>query len=146
MCGCDCFVSSKSMHSSLLTWRNFFLKNHKDRSKNAPHRRSGKISSHIFETYKNSVQPHGCHIYNTVSDISVAKMCCCTSEHHDLPYWKYVLLCCDKGPIIFQPSQEANKDTTNTCPIIRFNVYHNISRRTVHRLRPYHERTKRSLC
>ena len=31
---------------------------------NAQKRSSGKLSIHLFETYKNDVRPHGCHIYN----------------------------------------------------------------------------------
>ena len=62
MCGCECCISSKSIHSPMLTWRYFCLKHHKDRSENAQNRRSGKISSRIFETYKNTVRPYGCYI------------------------------------------------------------------------------------
>ena len=32
MCGCECCISAKSMHSSLLTWRYFCLKHRTDRS------------------------------------------------------------------------------------------------------------------
>ena len=35
MCGCDCCISSKSMHSYLLTWSNSRLRHLKDRSHNA---------------------------------------------------------------------------------------------------------------
>ena len=65
MCICECFVSSKSMHSYLLTWRDRRLKHLKDRSQNAQNRRSGELSSHIFDPYNDLVQPHGCHIYIT---------------------------------------------------------------------------------
>ena len=27
MCGCECFISTKSIHSSLLSWRDRYLKN-----------------------------------------------------------------------------------------------------------------------
>ena len=120
MCGCECFMSVKSIHSSLLTWSDCRLKRLKSRSQNAQNRRSGEIFSCIFETYKNAVQPHGCHIYNTSVDMAMETMFPCTSKHHGLSYCKCVLCCCDKYQIIVLTIQEANKDTTNTCPTIRF--------------------------
>ena len=118
MCSCECCISSKIMHYSLLTWRDCRLKHLKDRSQNAQNRSSGEISSHTFETYKNDVRPHGFHIYNTAADMAISTMCPCSSKHHGLPYWKYVLRCFDKCPSIVLPIQYENKDTTNTCPKI----------------------------
>ena len=51
ICGCECFISAKSMYFYLITWRYHCLKHHKDISHTL-----------IFETYKNEVRPHGCHI------------------------------------------------------------------------------------
>ena len=45
----------------------------KYRSHNAQNRRFGEISSGMFEKYKNSVRPHGCHIYNTSTDMAMEK-------------------------------------------------------------------------
>ena len=73
MCVCECYIYAKSMHSYLLTWRNCRLKQLKDRSHNAQNRRSDETASHIFETYNDSVRPHGCHIYNTAAEISMEK-------------------------------------------------------------------------
>ena len=122
MCGCKCCISAKSMHSSLLTWISCRLKHLKNRSHNAQNRRSGEISSRIFETYSNDVWPHGFHFYNTTSKIYMAKFCPCTSKYHGLLQCKCFARCCDKCPSIFLPSQEVNKNTKNTCPTIRFHV------------------------
>ena len=35
MCGCECCISAKSIHSSLLSWRDRYLKRLKDKSQNA---------------------------------------------------------------------------------------------------------------
>ena len=75
MCGCECFISAKSIHSSLLSWRDRYLEKLKDKSKNAQRRRSGKKAHHIYETYKNTVMPHGRHIYAKASDMANAKIC-----------------------------------------------------------------------
>ena len=131
MCDCMCCISSKIMHSSLLTWRNFRLKHVKDKIHNTKNIMSGEISSHIFGTYKNAVQPYGCHIYNKTEYMAMEPMCNCNYEHHGISYWKCVLRCCDKVPIIVLPSQKENKYTTNTCTTIRFHVYHNVSHCTV---------------
>ena len=136
MCDCECCTSPKSMNYYLLTWRNYRLKQLKYRSRNAQNRRYSEISSRIFETYKNAVQPHGYHIYNTAADMAMSTKLNCTYKHHGIPHCKYVLHCCDKCPSIFLPSQEANKDTTNTCPTITFHVYLNISRCTLNGRRP----------
>ena len=52
MRGCECCISSKSMHSYLLTWRDRHIKHLKYISHNEQNRRSGELSSHLFETYK----------------------------------------------------------------------------------------------
>ena len=131
MCGCDFCISSKIIHSSLLTWKDRCLKHLKYRIHDAQNRRSGEISICIFETYNNSVQLYGCHIYNTPADTAMETICPCTSKNHGPPRWKCLLRCCDKFPSIFLPSQEANKDTTNMSLTIRFHVYHNNSRCTI---------------
>ena len=41
MCGCECCISEKSIHSSFLSWRDRYLKKLKDKSQNAQSRRSG---------------------------------------------------------------------------------------------------------
>ena len=63
MCGCECCISAKSIHSSLLSWRDKYLKKLKDKSQNSQSRRSDEKVHHIYETYKNTVMPHGRHIY-----------------------------------------------------------------------------------
>ena len=40
MCGCECCISAKSIHSSLLSWSDRYLKKHNDRSQNSQSRRS----------------------------------------------------------------------------------------------------------
>ena len=42
----------------------------KDQSQNAQSRRSGEKTHHIYTTYKNTVMPHGSHIYAKASDIA----------------------------------------------------------------------------
>ena len=63
MCGCECCISAKSIHSSFLSWRDRYLKKLKDKSQNSQSRRSGEKAHHIYTTYKNTVMPHGRHIY-----------------------------------------------------------------------------------
>ena len=41
MCGCECCISTKSIHSSLLSWHDPYLKKLKYQSQNAQNRRSG---------------------------------------------------------------------------------------------------------
>ena len=128
----------QNFHSYLLTWYNSFFKNLKDRSHNAQNRRSGEISSRIFENCMNAVIPHGYHVYSTSADMAMETIFPWTSKQHGLTHWKCLLCCCDKCPSIFLPSQWANKDTTNTCPAMQLHFYRNFSRCTVHVQRTYH--------
>ena len=91
VCGCECCISATIIHSSLLSWRDSYLKKLKDKIQNAQSRRSGEKSHHIYTTYKNTVMTHGRHIYAKASDIANATMC--TNPHYDhaLPHWKRVL-------------------------------------------------------
>ena len=73
MCGCECFIYSKSIHLLLLSWCNRYLKNRKDQNQNAQSRRSWENENHIYETYKNMVMPHGRHIYAKASDMENSK-------------------------------------------------------------------------
>ena len=81
MCGCECLISAKIMYYSLLTHHVSCLKHIKDISHNAQNRISSEISSRIFETYNNTVLPHGFHVYNTSADMSMATKFTCTSKN-----------------------------------------------------------------
>ena len=90
MCGCECCIFAKSMHFVLLSWHNIYIKHFKDRSQNSQNRRSGELSSHIFEICKNVLRPYGCHTYNYAADMAMEKMYPCPSQHHGLSHWKCV--------------------------------------------------------
>ena len=74
MCGCECCISDKSVHSSFLSWCDRYLKKLKDKIQNSQSRRSGEKSHHIYTTYKNTVMPHGRHIYAKASEMENATM------------------------------------------------------------------------
>ena len=113
MCGCECCISAKSIHSSLLYWRDRHLKKLKYKSQNAQSRRSGEKANQIYTTYKNTVMPHGSHIYATASDMVNATMCTYPKSEHALPHWKYVLRCCADCPCINISDKETTKKKKN---------------------------------
>ena len=90
MCGCECCVSAKSIHSSLISWCDRYLKKIKDQIQNSQNRRSGEKANFIYETYKNTVIPHGRHIYAKSSDMAKAKRCAYPQSNNALPHWKCV--------------------------------------------------------
>ena len=90
---------------------------------NAQNRRSIKIESCIFKTYKNDVIPCACRIHNTAKDMTMSTIYPYSFTHHGLPHWKCELGCYEKFPSISIPSQEANKDNTNMLPTMHFHVY-----------------------
>ena len=109
MCGCECCISAKSIHSSLLSWRDRYLEKLKDKIQNAQSRRSGEKEHSIYETYKNTVIPHGRHIDAKASDTENATMCTYPQYDHSLPNWKCILWCCAECPCINLPDQEIKK-------------------------------------
>ena len=92
----------------------------------------GGKANHIYETYKNTVMPRGCHIYAKASDMAQATMCAYPQSDHAPPPWKCVLRCCDDCPCINLPDQETDNQNSNTTPSIRFHIYHIIARCTDH--------------
>ena len=109
MCGCECCISAKSIHSSLLSWCDRYLKKLKDQSQNSQSRNSGEKSHHIYTTYKNTVMPHGSHIYAKASDMANATMCAYPHSDNALPHWKCVLRCCNNCPCINIFDQDLSK-------------------------------------
>ena len=69
MCGCECCISDKSIHSELVSCRERYLKKPKDLSQNSQSRSSSEKSNHIYETYKNTMMPHGSHLYAKAYDM-----------------------------------------------------------------------------
>ena len=85
-----------------------YFKNIKDIIKNAQSRRSGEKAHHMYEKYKNTVMPHGRHIYSKSSDMDNATMRTYPHSDHALPHWKHILRCCDECPRINISDQVAN--------------------------------------
>ena len=85
------------------------MKKIKDKIQNDQSRRSGEKSHHIYETYKNTVMPHGRHIYAKAYDMANDTMCPYPKSDHALPHWKCVLMCCAECPCINLNDQETNK-------------------------------------
>ena len=104
------------------------MKKLKDKIQKAQRRRSGEKAHHIYETYKNTVIPHGRHIYAKASDMEKATMCTYTQSDHKLPHCKYILRCSDECPYINPPVQETDKNDEEITPSIRFHIYHIIAR------------------
>ena len=109
-----------------------YLKNLKDKIQNDQSRSSGEKAYHIYETYKNTVMPHGSHIYVKAFDIENATMCPYPQSDHALPHWKCVLRCSEDCPCINIPDQETTKNHKETIPSISFHIYHIIGRCTAH--------------
>ena len=86
MCGCECCISAKSIHSSLLSWCDSYLKKLKDKIQNAQSRRSDKKPHHIYETYKTFLMPHGRHIYAKAYAVAKAVMCTYPQSDHARPH------------------------------------------------------------
>ena len=45
----------------------------------------------IYETNKNTVMPHGRHIYAKASDMEKATICAYPQSDNELPHWKCAL-------------------------------------------------------
>ena len=143
MCGWECFISTKIMHSS---WRDLYLKKLKDFSQNSQNRRCGGKSNSIYENYTNTVMPHRHHIYAKAYDMEKAKMCSNSQSYHELPHWICVLRFCAQCPSINIPGQETYDKHPNPSPSIRFHIYHLISICTKHGRLPLSDKKKFQEC
>ena len=88
---CKCCISDKSIHSSLLSWRDRNLKNSRIKAKILKIEGPGKKKSCTYETYKNTVMPHERHIYAKSSDMAKATMRSHPESDHTLPHRKCVM-------------------------------------------------------
>ena len=140
MCGCECCISSKSIHSLFLSWCDQYLKKLKDQIQNAQSRRSSEKVHRIYKTYNNTVMPHVRHIYNKASGMSQDTMCAYPRSDHAIPHWKFVLRCCNYCPCINFPDQETDNQYSETTPSIQFHIYHIIARYTDHGIIPLKEK------
>ena len=140
MCGCECFISDKIMHPSLLSWSERYLKKLKDQGCNAQNRRFGEITNCLFESCKNSSILHGKYIVKTASDMAMATMCVNPSSKYALPHWKCVLGCCAQCTHIDLPSPESDQHNSHVSPTIHFHVYQKIARCIVHGRCPFNDK------
>ena len=99
------------------------MKKLKDKIQNSQSKGSGEKSHHIYETYKNTVIPHGHHIYAKASDMVNATICTYPKSDHALPNWKCVLRCCSDCDCINIHDQETDNQYSDTTPSIRFHIY-----------------------
>ena len=132
MCGCECCISDKIIYSSLLSWRDRYLKKLKDQIQHAQNGRCGEKAHHKYKTYKNTVMPHGPHIYANASDTEQDTMCAYPQSDHSLPHSKCVLWCCNYCPYINIPDQEKVNQYSDTTTSVRLYIYHIIASYTVH--------------
>ena len=86
----------------------------------------------IYETYKNTMMPHGRHICAKFSDMVNAKTCAYPQYNHAFPHWEYVLQYCAKFLCTNLLEQEADYQYSNNRPSIRFHIYHLIANFTTH--------------
>ena len=63
----------------------------KDKIQNGQNRRSSEKAHQIYETYKNTVMPHGRHIYAKSCDMVKSAIFTYPQYDHALPHWKCVL-------------------------------------------------------
>ena len=85
---------------------------------------SGEKAHHIYETYKNTVMPHGYHTYAKAYDIAKATICTYPHSDHALSHWKCVLRCCSDCPFILhfvhccQLNQNKCPHDTRSCVVV----------------------------
>ena len=65
----------------------------------------GKKQISIYETYKNTVMPHGCHIYAKASYMENATMGEYPQSDNALTHWRCVIQYCEKFPCVNLPDQ-----------------------------------------
>ena len=69
MCGCECCISEKSIHSSLLSWRDWYFKKPRIKAKILKTEGLGKKKIAYMKNIEKKLMPHGCHIYAKANDM-----------------------------------------------------------------------------
>ena len=108
------------------------IKKLKDISQNSQNRRSGEKENCIYETYNNTVMPHGSHIYDKSYEMAKATMCAYSQSDHVLLHWKCILRCCSKWKGINISDEDTYDKHPNLSPSICFQIYHLIAKCTEH--------------
>ena len=132
MCGWECCISAKSIHLSLLSWRDRYLKKSRIKDKIIKTEGIRKKKICIHETYKNRVTPHGSHIYAKASDTAKEGTCAYPQSDCGLTHWTCVIRCCAKCQSINISYQETYYQCSNTSPSICFHIYYQIARCAAH--------------
>ena len=102
----------------------------------------GKKQIRIYETYKNTVMPHGRYIYAKAYGMEKATMRSYSQSDHALPHWKCVLRCYEQCLLINLPDQETYDKHPNNSPSISFHIYHLIASGTNHVRLPLSDKKK----
>ena len=146
MCGCECCISDKSIHYSLLSWRDWYLKNSKIKYKMLKIEGPVKNKICIYETYKNTVMPHRRRIYGKAFYIKKATMFAYPQSDHAFPHWKCVFKCCAKCPCVSLPDQETYYQYSNTTLSVLFRIYRLISCCAAHGRLPLNDKANCHMC
>ena len=104
------------------------------------------MANNLFETYKNSMMPHGSHLYSTSACMYMETMCECPPSQHSLKHRTCVLHCCPNCPQINLPDQLSDIHHSSTSTSISFHIYHLIACYIVHGRLPLDEKEICSLC
>ena len=131
MCGCECCISTKSIHASLLSWRDSYLKKPKIKAKML--KAEGLVRNHI--TYIQHIKIQGC----PMSVIFIPKHLIWKMQQRALilvliMHFHIVNMYCGAVPNVLVLILLTNKKIKNeeTKPSIRFHIYHIIGRCTTH--------------
>ena len=89
---------------------------------------------------------HGKHIFQTASDIAMAKICAYTSSNYVLPHWKCFFSCYSQCLCMDLPSPESDQQNSNISSTIPFHVYQHIENCIVYGRRPISENNQCQLC
>ena len=93
MWGCKCYTSVKSIHSSLLSWRDRYLKNSKIKAKMI--KSEGLAENNItFMKHIKKVIPYGRDIYAKSYDMANATICTYPQSDHALTHKMSIAMLC----------------------------------------------------
>ena len=99
-----------------------------------------------MKNIKNTVIPHGRHIYANAYDMAKATMYEYPKSDHTLPHCKCVLQYCARCPCVHLPDQETDDKYSDTILSIRFLIYHIILRCTKHGRLPLNDKNICGMC
>ena len=149
-CGCETCISAMLLQLDLNKWRLSQLTKLDKLYINSASTRLLQISNNYFIEYNNQVFPNNSHIYLKSCDAMSSYNFPSPITGSNISKWDCILNCCSDCPRINAPYLESSEQLDRLFPTslhkIKFHLFQNIYKCSIHGLRPFKYKNTCDLC